>query len=189
MSERIFNNLKELLASQNAKFRVIEHISAGASKEVAQVRGTILGQGAKALVCIVKGVSENGFESKNLIPDILKLSSDKPILRNGRIYVLAVFAADFKADLNALAKVVGGRKASLVSVDEVRELTDCVIGCVPPFSFHNSLNLIVDNSLFGRFDEIAFNAGLLNRSIILDIKDYERIAKPTVLKFANLSDN
>ena len=168
MSERIFNNLKELLASQNAKFRVIEHISAGASKEVAQVRGTILGQGAKALVCIVKGVSENGFESKNLIPDILKLSSDKPILRNGRIYVLAV---------------------SLVSVDEVRELTDCVIGCVPPFSFNNSLNLIVDNSLFGRFDEIAFNAGLLNRSIILDIKDYERIAKPTVLKFANLSDN
>ncbi len=223
MSERIFESLKELLTQQGARFRVVAHESAGTSAEVAKIRGTQLGQGAKALVCTIKGFKdgqisftqnlnlsdnaqnsnassfasaqgcENGACAGNLtltadqicanVPQQLKLPSDKPAGRNGRIYVLAVFAADHKTDLKRLAQGLGGTKASLVSPDEVGDLTDCVIGSVPPFSFHDKLLLIADPSLFGRFDEIAFNAGLLDHSIILNARDYARIAAPRIVSF------
>jgi len=214
MSERIFESLKELLTQQGARFRVVAHESAGTSAEVAKARGTQLGQGAKALVCTIKGFKdgqisfaqnldasaiasaqgcESGACAGNLtltadqicanVPQQLKLPSDKPAGRNGRIYVLAVFAADHKTDLKRLAEGLGGTKASLVSPDEVGDLTDCVIGSVPPFSFHDKLLLIADPSLFGRFEEIAFNAGLLDHSIILNAQDYARIATPRIVSF------
>ena len=231
MSERIFENLKELLTQQGARFRVVAHESAGTSAEVAKARGTQLGQGAKALVCTIKGFKdgqisfshnlnlanaddaqgsntssfasaqgcENGACAGNLtlaadqicvnVPQQLKLPSDKPAGRNGRIYVLAVFAADHKTDLKRLAQGLGGTKASLVSPDEVGDLTDCVIGSVPPFSFHDKLLLIADPSLFERFEEIAFNAGLLDHSIILNVQDYARIARPQIVRFTQQQED
>jgi hypothetical protein len=41
----------------------------------------------------------------------------------------------------------------------------------PPFSFHPDLALVADPLLFERFDEIAFNAGLLEKSV-MDTQDY-----------------
>ena len=92
--------------------------------------------------------------------------------------------ADYKANLQIIAASLGATRASLASPAEVSELTDCVFGSIPPFSFHEKLTLIADPNLFGRYDEIAFNAGLLDRSIILKTLDYERIAKPEIIKFA-----
>ena len=68
--------------------------------------------------------------------------------------------------------------------EEVTALADCVFGSVPPFSFHKNLHLVVDESLLERNEEIAFNAGLLNRSVVLNAKDYARIVKPVFVKFA-----
>lgn len=197
MSKKIFKNLNALLTEQNAKFRVLEHEAAGTSQSVAKVRGTHLGQGAKALVCLVKGITlaqdggesflKIGEESVKLAsnaPEILKLPADRPVPRNGRIYVLAVFPADHKASLANLAAALGGTKASLTSEEECAALTDCVVGSIPPFSFHDRLLLVCDEKLFGRFSEIAFNAGLLDRSIVLDVSDYKRVANPLVINFA-----
>ncbi len=95
-------------------------------------RGTELRQGAKALVCKVKG---NGCKKK---------------------HVLAILAADLQADLSQLASHFGGLKASLASPAEVDALTACVFGAIPPFSFHPDLALVADPLLFERVDEIAF---------------------------------
>lgn len=194
MSQQIFENLQTLLSVQGAGFRVIEHEAAGTSESVAKIRGTQLGQGAKALVCLVKGVSvaqnvlkigENELNLNCAAPANLRLNGEKPTARNGRIYVLAVFPADHRANLAKLAMALGGTKASLTSEEECAALTDCVIGSIPPFSFHDRLLLVCDEKLFGRFDEIAFNAGLLDRSIVLNTMDYERIAKPFKINFAD----
>ena len=159
MSDKdVFTQLTQLLNSQNAKYRVMEHPTAGKSEEVAKIRGTQLGQGAKGLVCHVKG---NGV----------------------RQHVLAILPADQQADLSKIAKAIGGTRASLASPKEVDELTHCVFGAIPPFSFHPSLKLIADPYLFVRFDELAFNAGSLERSIILNTQDYQRIASPTLVQF------
>lgn len=63
----------------------------------------------------------------------------------------------------------------------------CVFGAIPPFSFHPALRLVADPLLFERFPQIAFNAGRLDRSIILDTEDYLYIARPEIATFRRLS--
>lgn len=150
--------LLALLEQHQARYRVVEHEAVGKCEAVSEIRGTALGQGAKALVCKVKG---NGVNQ----------------------HVLAILAADQQADLSRLAQHIGGSKASLASPAEVDTLTACVFGAIPPFSFHPDLRLIADPLLFDRYLEIAFNAGQLDKSIILNTRDYLRIARPELVAF------
>ncbi|CAB3664389.1 hypothetical protein LMG26690_00751 [Achromobacter animicus] len=150
----VFERLQALLIQNRARYRQLEHAAAGKSVEVAAIRGTEVSQGAKALVCRVK------------------------ISSNQRKNVLAVFPADKQADLDAIARAAGGKKASLASQDLARELTGCEIGAIPPFSFNPDLTLLVDPSLRERHDEIVFNAGRLDASILLNTDDYFRLAAP-----------
>lgn len=158
MINPVFEKLTAWLDENHARYRVVEHASAGKTEEVAKARGTHHGQGAKALVCHVKG---NGL----------------------RQYVLAILPSDQQADLQALAKKVGGTRASLASPKETTELTNCVFGAIPPFSFHPGLRLVADPMLFERFSELAFNAGSLECSVILNTQDYQRIADPDIMSF------
>ena len=148
----IHQRLCALLDEHRARYRVMAHEAVGQCEAVSAIRGTALGQGAKALVCKVKG--------------------------NG---------ADRQADLASLARHIGGSKASLASPAEVEALTACVFGAIPPFSFHPALRLVADPLLFERFPQIAFNAGRLDRSIILDTEDYLHIARPEIATFRRLS--
>ncbi|OON39712.1 hypothetical protein BTJ39_11775 [Izhakiella australiensis] len=143
-----------LLEQNQAQFKIMAHEATGKCEAVAAIRGTEIGQGAKALVCHVKG---NGQQQ----------------------YVLAVLPADMQADLTKVAHAVGGLRASLASPAEVERLTGCVFGAIPPFSFHPELKLVVDPSLCQRNREVAFNAGTLERSVVMDAGDYQRIAEPT----------
>lgn len=158
ISRDVHPHLLAVLKQHQARFRVMEHEAMGKCEAVSEIRGTALGQGAKALVCKVKG---NGVKQ----------------------HVLAILAADQQADLSRLATHLGGLKASLASPAEVDELTACVFGAIPPFSFHPALKLVADPLLFERFDEIAFNAGLLEKSIVMDTQDYLRIAQPELVAF------
>lgn len=54
--------LISLLTQQGARFRVMEHEAVGKCEAVSEIRGTDLGQGAKALVCKVKG---NGVKTRS----------------------------------------------------------------------------------------------------------------------------
>lgn len=118
--------LVALLTQENARYRVVSHEAVGKCEAVSEIRGTALGQGAKALVCKVKG---NGVNQ----------------------HVLAILAADQQADLSQLASHLGGLRASLASPAEVDMLTGCVFGAIPPFSFHPNLKLVADPLLRERF--------------------------------------
>lgn len=113
----IHQRLCALLDEHRARYRVMAHEAVGQCEAVSAIRGTALGQGAKALVCKVKG---NGVNQ----------------------HVLAILAADRQADLASLARHIGGSKASLASPAEVEALTACVFGAIPPFSFHPALRLV-----------------------------------------------
>lgn len=154
--------LLDLLSLEGARYRVVSHEAVGKCEAVSEIRGTALGQGAKALVCKVKG---NGVNQ----------------------HVLAILPADQQADLSRLAAHLGGLRASLASPAEVDALTGCVFGAIPPFSFHPQLKLVADPLLFERFPEIAFNAGVLDKSIILNTADYLRIAQPEQVVFRRLA--
>lgn len=157
-SRNIHHYLLDTLEQSQARYRLVEHEASGKCEAVSEIRGTALGQGAKALVCKIKG---NGV----------------------KMHVLAILAADQQADLSRLATHFGGSKASLASPAEVDALTACVFGAIPPFSFHPLLKLVADPLLFDRYEDIAFNAGLLEKSIILNTQDYLRIARPEFVDF------
>ena len=147
-----FDQLVSLLESGAARFRVLEHPAEGRSDLVAQIRGTAPGQGAKAMLC----------RSKDGEP----------------AYALVVLPGDRKLDFKRVAQALGLKKATLASPEEAMATTGCVIGAIPPFVDGAALRLVVDPDLVERFDEIAFNAGRLDRSIVLDSADYLRIARP-----------
>jgi len=146
--------LVALLDGSGVPYRLLYHAAEGRSEHVAALRGTAVEQGAKALVCRIK------------------LSANK------RLNVLAVFPADMRADLDAIAAAAGGKKAALATRDFARALTACEIGAIPPFSFNPDLQLIVDESLGLRHDEIVFNAGRLDASIQMRARDYLALARP-----------
>jgi Ala-tRNA(Pro) deacylase len=148
----MFDRLTALLESRNAQFRIIEHPAEGRSDLVARIRGTAPGQGAKAMLCKSKDGSRN--------------------------LVLAVLPGDRKVDFKKVAEAAGLKKVTLATADEAMQETGCAVGAIPPFSFSANIKLVVDPRLVENFGEIAFNAGRLDRSIVLDSNDYVRIAKP-----------
>jgi Ala-tRNA(Pro) deacylase len=159
----VFDMLKAMLDENGIAHKVMEHEAEGRSEAIAAIRGTAVGQGAKALVCRVK------------------------ISANKRSHVLAVFPADKQEDLEAIAAAAGGKKASLASRDLARELTGCEIGAIPPFTFNDDLALLVDDTLGQRYDQIVFNAGRLDRSILMNAADYLALVKPQRAQFTRES--
>lgn len=151
----VFQRLVSLMDSHQARYRVILHPAEGQSARVAEIRGTEPGQGAKAMLCSLKGTSD--------------------------VYGLVILSGDQKLDMKKVGAALGGKKAQLVPAELARELTGCVIGAIPPLSFDPRIALIVDPPLIERYAEIAFNAGRLDASMVLDTQDYLRIARPLLL--------
>ncbi|KUM02645.1 YbaK/prolyl-tRNA synthetase associated domain-containing protein [Chromobacterium subtsugae] len=148
----MFERLRQLLTAGGARYRVIEHPAEGNSRKVADVRGTEAGQGAKAMLC--KVADQTGQ------------------------FVLAVLPGDERVDFAKVAAAIGARKVKLADAAEVEAATGCVIGSIPPFSFSPVIRLVVDPQLLARYSEIAFNAGRLDASIVLNGDDYRRLAQP-----------
>ncbi|QGZ64297.1 YbaK/prolyl-tRNA synthetase associated domain-containing protein [Paraburkholderia acidisoli] len=147
----MYEALVALLDKEGATYRVIDHPAEGRSDQVAAIRGTEPGQGAKAMLC----------KSKD----------------DARL-ILCILPGDQKLDFKKVAAAAQIKKATLASPEEAMRETGCVIGAIPPFVFSPAIALIVDPGLIARFDEIAFNAGRLDKSIVLASADYVRIAQP-----------
>ena len=99
-------------------------------------------------------------------------------------FVLAVLPGNRKLDFKSLGRAAGGKKASLVPPDRAAELTGCAMGAVPPFSFWPNVKLVVDPRLLDEHEEIAFNAGRLDTSMVLNSQDFRRIARPLLALIA-----
>ncbi|NWA03470.1 YbaK/prolyl-tRNA synthetase associated domain-containing protein [Pseudomonas gingeri] len=151
----VFDQLVSLLDAHAATYRVLMHDAEGQSARVAEIRGTEPGQGAKAMLCTLKGQAGP--------------------------YALAILPGDQKLDMKKLGAALGGKKAELVKAETAMELTGCRIGAIAPFVFDERIQLIVDPALTRRYDEIAFNAGRLDASMVLATRDYLAIAKPQLL--------
>lgn len=152
MHMTLFDRLQDLLQRDGARFRVLDHPPEGKSDEVARIRGTLPGQGAKAMLC---------------------KSRDDP-----DAFVLAVLPGDRKLDFRKVAQAAGLKKVTLASPEEASREMGAGIGAIPPFTFSRRVRLVADPALVQAHDEIAFNAGRLDRSMVLDSRDYVRIAQP-----------
>ena len=154
MAETITEQLTALLRANGAVFTVMSHAPARTSEEAAQIRGTPLEQGAKALV----------FHADDRV-------------------VVLVLPADRRIDTRAFKRAYEVKNLRMVSAEELHTLTGLEPGAVPPFGALFGLPTYVDAELLA-LPRIAFNAGSRSTSVILDTADYARLADAIVGRFA-----
>ena len=136
-----------LLRDSGATFRTVEHEPTPTSEDSARVRGEPLEIGGKAIV--------------------VKADQD---------FHLIVISAACRLKSSRLKKTLNARKLRFATQAELLDLTQLMPGSVPPFGepvIH--LPLHVDQSIMDQ-PRIAFNAGSLTYSVIMDRSDWYRIA-------------
>ena len=151
----VLDAIRALLAREGVTFREVHHEPTHTSEESARARGEDVRIGGKALVIKVDDT-----------------------------FALFVLSAARKLDSGAVRRRFGAKKARFATPDELHAMTGLVPGSVPPFGrVLLPFDLYADPSVTEN-ERIAFNAGSLTDSIILDVRDWLRVARPTMFAFA-----
>jgi len=144
----VFEQMTQLLTDHSAEYEVLRHTPVYTSEEAAQVRGTSLSSGAKALIC--------------------KCDAEM------RLFVMP---ANRRLASRTVRRQFGWRKLRFATREEVQELTGLKPGSIPPFGSLFDLPLCCDPALADN-ERINFNAGEHAVSISLLYSDYVRIEQP-----------
>lgn len=155
----IHQRLCDLLDQQGVVYRVIEHEPEGRTEVIAMIRGNRIEQSIKSIVVQVR------------------------LTRKENIYCLANVPGDCRIDFDGIKAHYGADSVAFASREKAQELTGCVIGAIPPFSFSDQLQVLADPFIHQN-EEVVFNAGRLDRSIFIKLEDYIRIAKPQLVPIA-----
>jgi Ala-tRNA(Pro) deacylase len=155
----IHEQLRNLLDQQGAVYRVVEHEPEGRTEDIAKIRGNRIEQSIKSIVVQVR------------------------LNRKDNIYCLANVPGDCRIDFDGIKRHFNADSVAFASRDKAQELTGCVIGAIPPFSFNAQLQVLAD-PLIQENEEVVFNAGRLDRSIFMKLDDYIRIARPQLARIA-----
>jgi Ala-tRNA(Pro) deacylase len=155
----IHEQLCALLDREGAIYRLIEHEPEGRTDIIAKIRGNRIEQSIKSMVLQVRR---------------------KP---KENIYCLANVPGDCRIDFEGLKRHFQADSVAFAQREKAQELTGCVIGAIPPFSFSEQLVLLAD-PLIQENEDVVFNAGRLDRSIMMKLSDYIRIAQPRLVPIA-----
>lgn len=153
----IHERLRELLDREGAVYRVIEHEAEGRTEVIAKIRGNRIEQSIKSIVVQVR------------------------LNRKENIYCLANVPGDCRIDFKGIKNHFSADSVAFAPREKAEELTGCVIGAIPPFSFNDQLPVLAD-PLIKENEEVVFNAGSLEKSIFMKMEDYFRIVNPQVVK-------
>ena len=105
------------------------------------------------------------------------------LTKKENIYCLANVPGNCRVDFDGVKQYYNADSVAFAQRDRAQELTGCVIGAIPPFSFSDQLPLLAD-PLIQKNEEVVFNAGRLDRSIMMRLSDYIRIAQPHLVPIA-----
>ncbi len=157
MSTPTFTKIIDWLEEENIPKRVLHHEPTPTSEDSARVRGEDIAIGGKAL-----------------------------LLKCGDAFHLFVISAAKRLDSKAIRKHLGVKKVRFASAEELMERTGLIPGSVPPFGRPIlDFKLYIDTSI-AENPRIAFNAGSITDSVILEIGDYLAIAQGEVFQFSKV---
>jgi Ala-tRNA(Pro) deacylase len=152
----VHGRIIEYLTSTETPFEEIEHPPAASAEEYSRVVGSALDEQAKAL--LLRRQRRSG----------------------GKDFVIHSLPGDQRADFGTLAQPLEAKRLRLATADELREATGCNFGELPSIGSIFGLSLSLDVRLLGR-DRIFFNAGRLDRSVVLDPNDLKELEKPIIV--------
>src|SRR5215212_11340468 len=116
----VHERLCALLDQEGARHRVVEHDPEGRTEIIAKIRGNKIEQSIKSIVVQVR------------------------LNRKDNSYCLANVPGDCRIDFNGIKNHFNADSVAFASRDKAQELTGCVIGAIPPFSFNNELQVLAD---------------------------------------------
>jgi Ala-tRNA(Pro) deacylase len=147
--------LREFLDKNKVKYVVISHSPAYTAQEIA----------ASAHI--------PGHELAKVV--VLRIDGD---------LAMAVLPASSHVNLELLGEAIGADHIELADEFEFRDrFGDCELGAMPPFGNLYGMDVYVADELTVD-DRIAFNAGSHTELIQLAFEDFERLAKPKIVRFA-----
>ena len=149
-SQHVFDRLTALLRERKVAFKLLCHEPVFTSEQAAEVRGTSLSSGAKALIC--------------------KLDQQ---------FVMFVMPADRRLASKVVRKQLSVRSLRFASIDEVKELTSLEPGSIPPFGSLFGLVTYCDQAL-AEETQINFNAGDHAKSVSMSYSDYAQVEQPRI---------
>lgn len=151
--------IKDYLSQNAVTFRELDHEPAYTCEDSAKFRGEDLAIGGKTLL----------FKDK-------------------KSFKLFVISASLQVDSNKVRKILSSSKLRFASAEELMDLCGVVKGALPPFGRPiQDFDLYIDESIKEN-DYIAFNAGLLTKSIIFKTSDYLKLVDATFCKFSKDSN-
>ncbi|MCK4923943.1 MAG: hypothetical protein KAS61_03160 [Spirochaetes bacterium] len=156
MGDEVYRRIRAYLQESGVHFRELHHEPTRTSEESARVRGEELRNGGKAILLKVDGV-----------------------------FRLFVLSAARRLDSSKVKQHFGVKRLRFATRAELLELTGLEPGSIPPFgSPIFDMELFVDSSITEN-ERIAFNAGSLTDSIIMNVKDYLRLSEPVIFDFSS----
>ena len=147
--------LKAFLDENNVRYVTIKHSSAFTSQEIA---------------------SSAHVSGKEFAKTVM-------VNRDGKL-IMAVLPASYQVDFDQLKRNLGIENVTLASEAEFKyHFPDCETGAMPPFGNLYDMEVYVAETLT-KNEEIAFNAGTHTELIKMGFPDFERLVKPSVLRFS-----
>lgn len=150
------DKLKDFLDSNNIKYTTISHSPAYTAQQVAASAHIPGKEMAKTVVVKLDG----------------KMA-------------MAVLPASLKVDFDLLKKALKASKVELANEQEFKDMfPECEVGAMPPFGNLYGMDVFVAQRLT-EDEDIAFNACSHKELIRMTFKDFEKLVKPKVIKFAS----
>ncbi|SCL25365.1 Ala-tRNA(Pro) deacylase [Micromonospora nigra] len=163
-SEDMFHRLTTLLKERGVEYQVIAHEPEGVTETVSRLRGHDPRQAAKCIIVLVK------------------------VGKKTKRYVAAVIPGDRRVCFDKVKALYDGTYAGFASREVAESLAGTPVGTIPPFSFDERMELLVDPELL-QFPEVFFNAARFDRTIALATGDYLATAKPRVESITQVAES
>lgn len=147
--------LKEFLDENNVKYVTISHSPVYTAQEIA---------------------ASTHIPGKELAKTVM-------VKLDGKM-AMAVLPASFKVDFKQLKEASGAKRAELAAEEEFKDLfPECDVGAMPPFGNLYGMDVYAAESL-AEDEKISFNAGTHTEIMQVSYKDFERLVKPKLIRFA-----
>lgn len=155
MSQTTYQKVKQYFEDNNISFEERSHAPGASAEDYHKALGCRYEQQAKCLLIRTKNNGEKKF------------------------YILAIPATK-KADLDQLKTVLGVNDTKLAQKEDLKQLTDCDYGELPPIANPFNLKLIMDKDLLTEA-EIYMNAGKVDVSFVTAPGNIKQLEDPILI--------
>ena len=154
MAADVYTSIKNFFDENFISYREVEHAPGASAEEYHNALGCRYEQQAKCLLIKVYGDME--------------------------YFVILTIPAQKRANLDLITSTLKARKVRMATKEELKEVTGCNFGELPPLGKIFNLSLIMDGDFLNE-SEIFLNAGRVDRSFIINPLELKRAENPLII--------